>query len=153
MSAFLSCKAKLFLSSLPFLCECTGLLPPLCVYLVELQLLHYMITKKWLYWTSQYWPTGPSLLFQIFSLLFCTVGTIWMQQILVKVMEAVNPEWGEDVTNRQKVPWLEGRTLDNPLRERAAPRILRTHLPPDMLPRGVKDKQIKATIFNIQLLI
>lgn len=76
-----------------------------------------------------------------------------MQQILVKIMEAVNPEWGEDVSNRQKVPWLEGKSSDDPLRERPAPQIIRTHLPPDMLPHGVKDKQIKATIFKIQLLI
>lgn len=76
-----------------------------------------------------------------------------MQQILVKIIEAVNPEWGEDVSNRQKVPWLEERSLDNPLRERPAPQIFGTHLPPDMLPHGVKDKQIKATIFNIRLLI
>lgn len=97
---------------------------------------------------------GPTpLLFEIFSVLFDTVGTAWMQQILVQIMDATKPEWVEDVSNRVRIPWLEERTADNPFRERPDPRIFGTHLPPDMLPRGVKDKQIKVTIFNIQAFI
>lgn len=67
-----------------------------------------------------------------------------MQQILVQIMDAAHPEQAEDVSNRLRVPWLEERSADNPLRERPDPRIFGTHLPPDMLPLGVKAKQIKV---------
>uniref|UniRef100_A0A3Q3WMW4 Sulfotransferase n=1 Tax=Mola mola TaxID=94237 RepID=A0A3Q3WMW4_MOLML len=36
-----------------------------------------------------------------------------------------------------KIPWLEARTVDDPLRERNDPRIFRIHLPTDKLPYGV----------------
>lgn len=72
-----------------------------------------------------------------------------MQQILAQIMDAAHPDWAEDATNRSIVPWLEGRTIDNPFKERPDPRIFRSHLPPNMLPLGVKDKQIKV-IYNMQ---
>ncbi|KAM9840672.1 amine sulfotransferase-like [Aulostomus maculatus] len=71
-------------------------------------------------------------------------GTIWMQQILIKIMDTVHVDQVEDATNRIRIPWLEGGTVDNHSRDRPDPRIFRTHLPPDMLPLGVKDKRIKV---------
>ncbi|XP_071370171.1 amine sulfotransferase-like [Centroberyx affinis] len=71
-------------------------------------------------------------------------GTAWMQQILVQIMDAAHPDQVEDATNRVRVPWLEASTLDNSLRERPDPRLFRTHLPPDMLPHGVRAKRIKV---------
>lgn len=67
-----------------------------------------------------------------------------MQQILSQVMEESHPGWAEDATNRAQIPYLEGRTADNPFRERKDPRVIRTHFFPDLLPRGVKEKQIKV---------
>lgn len=72
------------------------------------------------------------------------VGTVWMQQILCQIMEESQPGWAQDATNRAQIPYLEGRTLDDPFRERNDPRVMRTHLLPELLPRGVKDKQIKV---------
>lgn len=72
------------------------------------------------------------------------VGTVWMQQILSQIMEESHPGWAEDVTNRAQIPYLEGRTVDDPFKERKDPRVIRTHLFPELLPRGVKDKQIKV---------
>ncbi|XP_049447009.1 sulfotransferase 1E1-like [Epinephelus fuscoguttatus] len=66
-----------------------------------------------------------------------------MQQIIVKIMDAAHPDQVEDATNRLRFPQLEGRTVDNFLRERPDPRLYRTHLPPNMLPHGVKTKRIK----------
>ncbi|XP_042358594.1 amine sulfotransferase-like [Plectropomus leopardus] len=80
----------------------------------------------------------------LFLVTYPKSGTAWMQQILVQIMEAAHPDWAEDVSNRALVPWLEERSLDNPCRERPDPRIFGSHLPPDMLPQGVKDKQIKV---------
>ncbi|AWP13773.1 Sulfotransferase isoform 3 [Scophthalmus maximus] len=80
----------------------------------------------------------------VFLISYPKSGTAWMQQILVQIMDAAHPEQAEDVSNRLRVPWLEERSADNPLRERPDPRIFGTHLPPDMLPLGVKAKQIKA---------
>lgn len=76
-----------------------------------------------------------------------------MQQILVKIMDAADPDWVEDANNRVRIPWLEERAVDDPYRERPAPRIFGSHLPPDMLPHGVKDKQIKVMNCNIQALL
>ncbi|XP_054456712.1 amine sulfotransferase-like [Anoplopoma fimbria] len=80
----------------------------------------------------------------IFLVTYPKSGTVWMQQILVQIMDAAHPDWAEDATNRTRVPWLEERSVDNPTRERADPQIYGSHLPPDMLPQGVKDKQIKV---------
>lgn len=82
-------------------------------------------------------------------MLFESADTAWMQQVLVKIMEAAHPEWVDDTTNRVLVPWLEDRTLDNPFRESPDPLIFSSHLPPDMLSQGVKDKQVKV-IYNVQ---
>lgn len=67
-----------------------------------------------------------------------------MQQILSQIMEASHPGWAEDVTNRAQIPYLEGRTIDDPFRNRKEPRVIRTHLFPELLPHGVKEKQIKV---------
>ncbi|XP_019114514.2 amine sulfotransferase [Larimichthys crocea] len=80
----------------------------------------------------------------IFLITYPKSGTVWMQQILVKIMEAAQPDWVEDATNRVRVPWLEERTADHPFRERPDPRIFGSHLPPDMLPKGVTDKRVKV---------
>nr|XP_046258803.1 amine sulfotransferase-like [Scatophagus argus] len=80
----------------------------------------------------------------IFLVTYPKSGTVWMQQILAQIMEAVHPEWAQNGTNRVQVPCLEIRIADDPFRERPDPRIFRSHLPPDMLPLGVKEKQIKV---------
>ncbi|AWP17249.1 Sulfotransferase [Scophthalmus maximus] len=80
----------------------------------------------------------------VFLITYPKSGTVWMQQILVQIMDAAHPEQAEDGHNRTRVPWLEERTADNPLRERPDPRIFGTHLPADMLPLGVKAEQSKA---------
>nr|XP_046258493.1 amine sulfotransferase-like [Scatophagus argus] len=80
----------------------------------------------------------------IFLITYPKSGTVWMQQILVQIMEAAQPDWVEDGTNRIRVPWLEGRLLEDPFRERPDPRIFLSHLPIGMLPLGVKEKKIKV---------
>lgn len=83
-------------------------------------------------------------MFGLLLLLLLLVGTVWMQQILSQIMEESHPGWAEGATNRAQIPYLEGRTTDDPFRERKDPRIIRTHLLVELLPRGVKDKQIKV---------
>ncbi|XP_059211813.1 amine sulfotransferase-like [Centropristis striata] len=80
----------------------------------------------------------------IYLVAFPKSGTLWMQQILVKIMDAAHPDQVEDSTNRVRVPWLEGGAVDNFHRERPDPRLYRTHIPPEMLPHGVKAKGIKV---------
>lgn len=72
------------------------------------------------------------------------LGTVWMQQILSQIMGESHPGWAQDVTNRVQIPYLEGRTADDPFKERKDPRVIRTHLIPELLPRGVKEKRIKV---------
>lgn len=74
-------------------------------------------------------------------------GTVWMQQILVQIVNSAHPKWADEATNRAQVPFLEAILADEPLQDMTDPRILYTHLPPDMIPRGVKEKQIKVPVF------
>ncbi|XP_073337552.1 amine sulfotransferase-like [Pagrus major] len=85
----------------------------------------------------------------IFLVTYPKSGTVWMQQILVQIMEAALPGWGGDATNRIKIPWLEERLIDDPFRERPEPRIFGSHLPPDMLPVGVKEKRVKVSVVYV----
>ncbi|XP_074501449.1 amine sulfotransferase-like [Sebastes fasciatus] len=89
----------------------------------------------------QHFETRPT---DIFLITYPKSGTAWMQQVLVQIIDAAHPDLAEDATNRVRVPWLEERTADNPFRERPDPRIFGSHLPPDMLPQGVKAKQLKV---------
>ncbi|KAI9543891.1 hypothetical protein NQZ68_004939 [Dissostichus eleginoides] len=80
----------------------------------------------------------------IYMITYPKSGTIWMQQILVKITDAVYPHQEEDATNRLRFPWLEGCVVDSFQGQRPDPRLCRTHLPPDMLPIGVKAKRVKV---------
>ncbi|XP_071370172.1 amine sulfotransferase-like [Centroberyx affinis] len=80
----------------------------------------------------------------VFLITYPKSGTAWLQQILVQIMDAAHPDQVEDTTNRVRVPWLEERTVDDPHRERPDPRLFGSHLPPDMLPHGVRAKRIKV---------
>ncbi|TWW78312.1 Amine sulfotransferase [Takifugu flavidus] len=60
----------------------------------------------------------------VFIITFPKSGTVWMQQILSQIMEASHPGWAEDVTNRAQIPYLEGRTVDDPFRDRKEPRVV-----------------------------
>ncbi|XP_059201278.1 amine sulfotransferase-like [Centropristis striata] len=71
-------------------------------------------------------------------------GTTWMQQILLKIVDAAHPDQVEDGTNRERCPMLEGDTSSSCRRERPDPRLCRTHLPPYMLPHGVQTKGAKV---------
>ena len=60
-------------------------------------------------------------------------------------MDEAHPEQAEDASNRQPSS-LVGRneSAADLNREKPDPRIFSTHLPPDMLPLAVEDKQIKV---------
>uniref|UniRef100_A0A3P8UFQ2 Sulfotransferase n=1 Tax=Cynoglossus semilaevis TaxID=244447 RepID=A0A3P8UFQ2_CYNSE len=80
----------------------------------------------------------------VFVVTYPKSGTVWMQQILVQIMDAAHPEQAEDLTNRTRVPWLEEQLIDQPFRDRPDPRIFGSHLPPDMLPCDVQKKRVKV---------
>ena len=67
-----------------------------------------------------------------------------MQQITVQIMDEAHPEQAEDASNKSRVLWLEEMSAADLNREKPDPRIFSTHLPPDMLPLAVEDKQIKV---------
>ncbi|XP_059212722.1 amine sulfotransferase-like [Centropristis striata] len=71
-------------------------------------------------------------------------GTTWMQQILMKIVDAAHPDQVEDATNRERFPMLEGDIGSSARRDRPDPRLCRTHLPPYMIPRGVQSKGAKV---------
>uniref|UniRef100_A0A3P8ULK0 Sulfotransferase n=1 Tax=Cynoglossus semilaevis TaxID=244447 RepID=A0A3P8ULK0_CYNSE len=71
----------------------------------------------------------------VFLVTYPKSGSVWMQQILVQIMDIVHPEQAEDLINRNRVPWVEDRLFDEPFRDRPDPRYFGSHLPVDMLPR------------------
>ncbi|XP_024917261.1 amine sulfotransferase-like [Cynoglossus semilaevis] len=80
----------------------------------------------------------------VFLVTYPKSGSVWMQQILVQIMDIVHPEQAEDLINRNRVPWVEDRLFDEPFRDRPDPRYFGSHLPVDMLPRDVKNKNLKV---------
>ncbi|KAK5879856.1 hypothetical protein CesoFtcFv8_022935 [Champsocephalus esox] len=80
----------------------------------------------------------------IYMITYPKSGSAWMQQILVKIVDAAHPDMEEEADNRARVPFLEANTLDDFRRERPDPRLYATHLPPDMLPTGLKAKGVKV---------
>lgn len=69
-----------------------------------------------------------------------------MQQILVQIVNSSHPKWADQATNRTQVPFLEAILADEPFQDMKDPRIFYTHLPPDMIPTEVKEKQIKVPV-------
>nr|XP_043902147.1 amine sulfotransferase-like [Solea senegalensis] len=80
----------------------------------------------------------------VFLVTYPKSGTVWMQQILVQIMDTAHPEQAEGLSNRDRVPWLEERSADNPFRDRPDPRMFGSHLPFEMLPLDIKAKQVKV---------
>ncbi|XP_047429860.1 amine sulfotransferase-like isoform X2 [Mugil cephalus] len=71
------------------------------------------------------------------------VSSIWRSGLQISVC-VHSQNQVEDVSNRMRVPWLEGMSFNNVFRESHDPRMFRTHVFPDLLPKDVKAKKIKV---------
>ncbi|KAK7939955.1 hypothetical protein WMY93_003281 [Mugilogobius chulae] len=78
----------------------------------------------------------------IFLVTYPKSGTVWTQQILISICE-LSGGLNEYPNNLEQMPWLE-YTEDRPdYALRPSPRLFATHLPPALMPPGLKDKKAK----------
>uniref|UniRef100_A0A8C5NEY7 Sulfotransferase n=1 Tax=Gouania willdenowi TaxID=441366 RepID=A0A8C5NEY7_GOUWI len=77
----------------------------------------------------------------VFLVTYLKSGTIWTQQIIISICELSGglPEYSN---NSEQMPWLEYiKSRDSALRP--SPRLLCSHLPPNLMPLALKDKKAK----------
>uniref|UniRef100_A0A8C6UPS5 Sulfotransferase n=1 Tax=Neogobius melanostomus TaxID=47308 RepID=A0A8C6UPS5_9GOBI len=69
-------------------------------------------------------------------------GTIWTQQILISICE-LSGGLNEYPNNLEQMPWLEYTEGRPDYALRPSPRLFATHLPPALMPAGLKEKRAK----------
>ncbi|XP_017568786.2 amine sulfotransferase-like isoform X1 [Pygocentrus nattereri] len=70
-------------------------------------------------------------------------GTIWTQNIIMLICESDCTNETEFSNNLEKMPWLEYPQGHSDYSSRASPRFFASHLPPALMPPGLKDKKAK----------
>uniref|UniRef100_A0A8C6UUK9 Sulfotransferase n=1 Tax=Neogobius melanostomus TaxID=47308 RepID=A0A8C6UUK9_9GOBI len=70
-------------------------------------------------------------------------GTIWTQQLLISICE-LSGGLNEYPNNREQMPWLEYPEGRGDYALRPSPRLFTTHLPPALMPAGLKEKTAKV---------
>ncbi|KAM8883012.1 amine sulfotransferase-like [Synchiropus picturatus] len=69
-------------------------------------------------------------------------GTIWTQQIIISIVN-FDGEKKEYANNYEEMPWLEFLEGREPYSTRPSPRLFCSHLKPDLMPPGLKEKKAK----------
>lgn len=77
----------------------------------------------------------------IFLVTYPKSGTIWTQQIIISICE-LHGGLNEYPNNFEQMPWLEYKE-DRDYPARPSPRLFASHLPPALMPQGLKDKKAK----------
>ncbi|CAN9505973.1 unnamed protein product [Ophioblennius macclurei] len=96
------------------------------------------------YTTPEYIDSLPTFEIRdsdIFLVTFPKSGTIWTQQIVISICELAGG-LNEFPNNFQQMPWLEYEE-DRAYAQRASPRLFSSHLPPALMPAGLKEKKAK----------
>ncbi|XP_069572190.1 amine sulfotransferase [Brachyistius frenatus] len=78
----------------------------------------------------------------VFLVTYPKSGTIWTQQIIISICELAGT-LNEYPNNREQMPWLEFREGQEDYALRPSPRLFATHLTPDLMPLGLKDRRAK----------
>ncbi|XP_068193842.1 amine sulfotransferase-like [Antennarius striatus] len=69
-------------------------------------------------------------------------GTIWSQQIIISICE-LDGGLNAYPNNLEQMPWLEYEEGREPYSLRPSPRLFSSHMVPDLMPPGLKDKKAK----------
>ncbi|XP_068193213.1 amine sulfotransferase-like [Antennarius striatus] len=69
-------------------------------------------------------------------------GTIWTQQIIISICE-LDGGLNAYPNNYEQMPWLEYPGRREPYSLRPSPRLFSSHMIPDLMPPGLKDKKAK----------
>ncbi|XP_068193841.1 amine sulfotransferase-like [Antennarius striatus] len=70
-------------------------------------------------------------------------GTVWSQQIVISICE-LGGGLNEYPNNREQMPWLEYLDGREPYSLRPSPRLFSSHMIPELMPPGLKDKKAKV---------
>ncbi|XP_068615812.1 amine sulfotransferase-like [Brachionichthys hirsutus] len=79
----------------------------------------------------------------IFLVTYPKSGTIWTQQIIISICE-FGGGLKEYPNNMETMPWLESLEGREPYSLRPSPRLFSSHMIPDLMPPGLKDKKAKV---------
>uniref|UniRef100_A0A672YN77 Sulfotransferase n=1 Tax=Sphaeramia orbicularis TaxID=375764 RepID=A0A672YN77_9TELE len=78
----------------------------------------------------------------VFLVTYPKSGTIWTQQIIISICE-LDGGLNEYASNYQQMVWLEYKMKEEDFSLRPSPRLFTSHLPPRLMPLGLKDKKTK----------
>ncbi|XP_029013706.1 amine sulfotransferase-like [Betta splendens] len=78
----------------------------------------------------------------IFAVTYAKSGTIWTQQIIISICE-LGGGLNKYPNNSRQMPWLEYPVGHDDYSLRPSPRLFSSHLKPDLMPPGLKDKKAK----------
>lgn len=81
----------------------------------------------------------------LFALLYSSVGTIWMQEILPLVLNDGDLTPIHTIPNWDRVPWLEEKRLAFVVDQLKSPRALVTHFPYHIMPPSFHTSKAKVT--------
>ncbi|XP_078504649.1 amine sulfotransferase-like [Lissotriton helveticus] len=83
----------------------------------------------------------------VFLITYPKSGTTWTQQILSLIYHEGHLNKTENIVTVDRVPWIEYNTRKVDIAHIPSPRLLTTHLPYYLTPKGLKNK--KAKIINV----
>ncbi|XP_068193838.1 amine sulfotransferase-like [Antennarius striatus] len=78
----------------------------------------------------------------LFLVTYPKSGTIFSQQVIISICE-LDGGLKEYANNRELMPWLESQWGLEDYSLRPSPRLFSSHLKPDLMPPGLKDKKAK----------
>lgn len=80
----------------------------------------------------------------VFQVTYPKSGTVWMQQILTLIYNEGYRNGTETIQTVDQAPWIEYNFRNVDHINRPSPRIITTHLPYDLVPKGLREKKGKV---------
>lgn len=80
----------------------------------------------------------------VFLVTYPKSGTVWTQQILCLIFYEGHLNETEKIENGDRAPWLEYNWKKVDFDQRPSPRLITTHLPYYLVPKGLKNKKAKV---------
>uniref|UniRef100_A0A8C6VPN8 Sulfotransferase n=1 Tax=Naja naja TaxID=35670 RepID=A0A8C6VPN8_NAJNA len=79
----------------------------------------------------------------IFLITYPKSGTVWTQNILSLIFYEGHRDGTENITLIDRIPWLEYNVFQVDLTSRPSPRVICSHLPYYLVPKGLQNKRAK----------
>ncbi|KAM3855215.1 amine sulfotransferase-like [Vipera latastei] len=79
----------------------------------------------------------------IFIITYPKSGTVWTQNIVSLILHEGHRDETENITLNDRAPWLEYNILCVDFPSRPSPRLFSSHLPYDLVPKGLRNRRAK----------